>query len=116
MKTPEDLPELEISGIQRRNILMVYKESLNNILKHSGASEVEIVMEAADNVFSIYIQDNGKGIHSENCREFSNGLTNMNTRMSEIRGSFRIENNCGTRIYLELILPEGGIKNSLTAS
>ena len=41
---PDDLPSTRLSMEQRRNLFLVVKESLNNVVKHAGASEVELCM------------------------------------------------------------------------
>ena len=39
---PAIIPELKMSGELRRNLFLCIKESLNNIVKHSGATEAEL--------------------------------------------------------------------------
>jgi signal transduction histidine kinase len=97
---PEKLPELIVNGIIRRNVFMVIKEALQNIVKHSNATEVRITMNKEPEGFSLIIQDNGKGIDFDNLRPFSNGLKNMKKRMEEVGLEFSIENNNGTVIRL----------------
>lgn len=96
----EDIPHIAVNGDIRRNVFMVVKEALNNILKHSGATEVNITLKQERNGLSLYIHDNGKGIDFENLRKFGNGLNNMRKRMEECQILFKIENNNGTLITL----------------
>ena len=42
---PENLPNIVIGGEVRRNVFLVVKEALNNIFKHSKATEVNITLE-----------------------------------------------------------------------
>ena len=101
---PENLPELEVAGEIRRNVFLVVKEALNNIVKHSGASEVKIILQKEPNGLSLLIQDNGHGIDVEKIRQFGNGLKNMKKRMEDVGIEFSIENNNGTviRLYREI--------------
>ena len=103
---PENLPELEVSGIIRRNVFLVVKETLNNIVKHSGATEVKIIMQKEPNGLSLLIHDNGKGIDFEKIRQFGNGLKNMKKRMEDVGIEFYIHNDNGTvvRLYREIAL------------
>lgn len=96
----EDMPNIAVGGEIRRNIYMVVKEALNNILKHSKATEVNINLKREKNGLSLYIQDNGTGIDFNNLRRFGNGLINMKKRMEETQIFFKIENKNGTLITL----------------
>lgn len=89
MKVPESLPETEVSGEKRRNIFLVIKETLNNAMKHSGATDVDIIIHF-DGHLHIEIRDNGKGMDYEKLNQYGNGLKNMKRRMENIGGSFEI--------------------------
>jgi signal transduction histidine kinase len=97
---PESLPELEVSGEIRRNIFLVVKEALNNIVKHSGATEVTIIMEKEREGLSLSIHDNGHGVDFDDIRQFGNGLKNMKKRMEDVGMEFSIENDNGTLVKL----------------
>ena len=96
---PASIPDLHISGEQRRNIYLVIKESLHNIVKHSGASEVNISFQLNGGLRAC-IHDNGKGFETGSSRRFGNGLKNMKQRMESVGGSFDIEKKNGTTIKL----------------
>ena len=102
---PESLPELEVSGIIRRNVFLVVKEALNNIVKHSGATEVKITLQKEEKGLSLIIQDNGKGIGNQKLSQFGNGLKNMKKRMDDVGIEFSIEHINGTvvRLYREIL-------------
>ena len=97
---PEKLPNIEVIGEIRRNVFLVVKEALNNILKHANATEVNIKLVRVDNSLTLYIHDNGKGIDMEKLRQFGNGLKNMKKRMADIQANFTIENKNGTLITM----------------
>jgi len=103
VSTPSEIPEKEITGDKRRNIFLCVKETLNNVLKHSGASEIYLDISISHQLI-IRIADNGKGINMENLRRFGNGLKNINRRMESIGGRFTIENNHGAVTLLTLPL------------
>jgi signal transduction histidine kinase len=103
VNTPDNIPEKELTGDKRRNVFLCIKETLNNVLKHSGASQVTVDI-ATNHQLRIRITDNGKGIDLQNIRQFGNGLKNIGRRMESIGGLFRIENNNGTVTTLELPL------------
>ena len=99
-KVDEDLPNIPVSGEIRRNIYLVVKETLNNILKHAKAKEVHISLKKVPGGLSLYIHDNGAGIDMNNLRRFGNGLINMKKRMEESNITFGIENKNGTLVTL----------------
>lgn len=96
---PATIPTVHVTGEQRRNIYLVIKEALHNIVKHACATKVCISFQLNGNLF-ISIEDNGKGINDLHSRRFGNGLKNMRQRMESIGGSFEIINNGGTTLHL----------------
>ncbi len=99
----EHLPEMAVNGAIRRNVFLVIKEALNNVLKHSKATEVKLILKIENTSISLIIQDNGTGIDFDNLRKFGNGLKNMKDRMKKSGIGFFIENNNGTMIILQQI-------------
>ena len=97
---PQDLPNIEVIGEIRRNVFLVVKEVLNNILKHAKATTVNITLQKVPDGLTLYIQDNGVGINFNELRQFSNGLTNMKKRMADVNIDFSIENKNGTLVTL----------------
>lgn len=82
----------------RKNLLLITKEAINNILKHSEASAMRLTMETMNDSLQLIIHDNGKGISTS--KSGGNGLENMKKRAHQINGSFSIEShpNKGTEI------------------
>jgi glucose-6-phosphate-specific signal transduction histidine kinase len=90
-----DYPSLKIENTIpvnkfRRNIFLVFKEALNNIAKHSQATESSVVIKLDNESFSLKISDTGMGIEETKNNKYSNGLKNMEHRISEIGGKFDI--------------------------
>jgi len=100
---PDSIPEKELGGDKRRNIFLCVKETLNNMLKHSRASQLAIDI-TADGMLEIKIADNGIGIDLQKLRQFGNGLQNIDRRMKSIGGNFGIKKNNGTETILTLPL------------
>lgn len=96
VQLPALIPQAEVSGEKRRNIFLSIKEALNNAMKHSQASQIQIIISTNDSWLMIRICDNGVGIDADKLRRFGNGLSNMRRRMESIDGSFKIESgrNC----------------------
>lgn len=103
VEEPDTIPEMEVSGEFRRNIYLTVKETLHNIVKHADATQVLIVIEI-DQKLSIDIRDNGIGIDSASVSATGNGLPSMNTRIQQLNGNFKIVNDNGTKISIQVPL------------
>ncbi|MDX9905403.1 MAG: histidine kinase [Bacteroidales bacterium] len=103
---PESLPAQALSIETRRNVYLVVREALHNVVKHSGATRVDIRLSMVDGRFSILIRDDGKGFDMEKLEFPGNGLVNMKKRMNDIGGEIRIksEPGSGTEIEMDLLL------------
>ncbi len=76
-------PEMEI------NLYRILQESLNNIIKHSGASDAAIEIKKSEKIINVEIRDNGTGFNQYAVDERKSGgfgLTGMNER-ARILGS-----------------------------
>jgi signal transduction histidine kinase len=97
---PDEIPNTEMKGEQRRNVFLSVKEALHNVQKHSSASLVELSFVKKDNHGEIIIHDNGRGIDEDQLNRFGNGLQNMKQRMQSAGGYFTIESKEGTTVRL----------------
>ncbi len=102
-ETEEKIPDFHLSAEVRRNVFLVLKEALNNIVKHSCATEVSIRISVLDSKMTLEVIDNGKGIEKKN--GFGNGLINMQKRIEDINGKFDIESEPGKGTNIKLALP-----------
>jgi signal transduction histidine kinase len=102
---PDDLPKDDLGEQARRNIFLVVKETLNNIVKHSAASRVDIELQCDQASISLIIRDNGRGFDTGNVRRFGNGLLNMKKRMADIGGSFTITSQPGEGTATQITFP-----------
>jgi len=98
---PEKVPDIEIGGESRRNIFLTVKEAVHNIIKHSGASKVDIRI-ACNEKLIISIADNGRGIHLAENISMGNGLKNMKQRIHHLNGHFFIQNQEGFALTFEI--------------
>lgn len=88
-----------VKGEVRRNVFLVIKESLHNIVKHAEATQIEIGFQLTHQL-NVTIRDNGKGFNTDDVRPFANGVSNMRKRMEDIGGKLEILNEHGTTIIL----------------
>ncbi|MEO7098378.1 MAG: two-component regulator propeller domain-containing protein [Luteolibacter sp.] len=100
-----EIPEYPLSTPQRHGVFLAAREALNNIVKHSGATEVHLAITLSNNILEIRIQDNGSGFEPDYATG-GNGLGNLRMRMQEAGGDCRIEtyHKQGTTVFLTLPL------------
>jgi len=102
--TPENFPILFVSGEFRRNIFLTIKETLHNIVKHAQAGCVRISMDTGREL-TIIIQDDGIGFDRGQIRPFSNGLANMQQRITDIGGHLLIQSRSEEGTLIKIIAP-----------
>jgi len=100
---PDSFPSGFVSGEFRRNVFLTIKEALHNVVKHSQATEVKLTVTINHHLL-IRLKDNGTGFNKNNIRLFSNGLSNMESRVKEIGGKIEIINKEGTLVNLSIPL------------
>ena len=103
-----DLPieQREINSETKRNIYLISKEALHNVVKHAEAQKVKIILKAFDKKLLLMIQDDGKGIGNFKQHHEGFGLNNIKHRAEVLGGTLEIKTtpNSGTRIEVEVPL------------
>jgi signal transduction histidine kinase/ligand-binding sensor domain-containing protein len=105
---PGECPQIPMTSEQRRNIFLVVKESLHNIVKHSGADTVNISLNLSGNQLSVTVEDNGTGFEPEKCSCIGNGLTGMRKRIESLCGSYSITSNPGEGTIIKFSISLAG--------
>ena len=83
-----------LSNQQRRNILMITKEIVNNAIKHSEANNIWVQADIKNNNLELVVKDDGKGFDVAK-GYVGNGLKNIRTRAEEMGGKLSIESEEG---------------------
>jgi signal transduction histidine kinase len=98
-------PDHSLNSEQRHNLFLAFKEALNNVAKHSGASEVRItILCVGKKLLSISIEDNGRGLPAA-VQSDADGLGNLHQRLTQIGGSCEIKNLPSGGVAVHLSLP-----------
>lgn len=110
LDVPLDLPHWPITAEMRHNVFLAFKEVLNNVLKHSGATEVSVALSPGKDGFMIFIRDNGKGFDPSSVPPrpgHGNGLKNLIQRLEKIGGRCHIQSapGEGTEIQFHIHVP-----------
>jgi signal transduction histidine kinase len=99
----ELIPKRKLDLITKKNIYLLFKEVINNIVKHAEASHVKIQIKYQSRKLSVCIADNGKGFDLNKINK-GNGLDSMNQRINQLNGKIEILPNLpkGSLVKFEL--------------
>ncbi len=98
----EKLSEVELPVQTRRNIYLFCKEAINNAVKYSNASLIELTMKEVQNKIVFSVCDNGKGFDVAHVKK-GNGLLSMKERAEKINGTFSLKSTPGKGTDVSLI-------------
>ncbi len=104
----ENLSDLKLTMEIRRNLLLIFKEIINNAAKYSNASYVEVSLGLLEDAESgsgkgayLTVSDNGIGFDIDSVKR-GNGINNINRRIHDLNGKLKIESiqKAGTKIRI----------------
>jgi signal transduction histidine kinase len=121
LRLPREIPPHPLSSEARHNLFLTFEEALNNVLKHSGATQVKVAMSADAREFELKVTDNGRGFDAEaqpaangegGGGRRGNGLRNMRQRLAALGGDFRVASTVGegTTVTMRIKLSENSSK------
>jgi len=92
-----------------RTVFRIIQESLNNAVRHSQASRIEVGLVVRDGVLRAVVADDGVGFDVDNPQISARrlGLTSMRERADETGGSLQVESAPGKGTRVELEIPVG---------
>jgi PAS domain S-box-containing protein len=100
---PEDITLNEPCNI---TLFRIFQEALTNIARHSGASQVEILLLQKRDRITLNVKDNGRGITEAQINDPNSlGLIGMRERAGLLNGAMAIEQNQkgpGTTVFLSI--------------
>ncbi|MDM0014714.1 7TM diverse intracellular signaling domain-containing protein [Variovorax sp. J22P168] len=94
-----------LGGKRDLDFLRVLQEALANVLKHSGATRVEVHIEVADGQLRLVVRDNGHGFAGDGGASLppsvGMGLQNMRARAARLGGTLDIRSDAsGSEVTL----------------
>lgn len=103
LRFPAEVKPFTLTPEQRRTIYLIFKEGLNNIIRHSRCTQVELTCKQEKNVFEFVLQDNGRGF-DVSCKNNGHGLGNMQQRARAVGANLEIrsEPEKGTTIAFRM--------------
>jgi len=103
-KQDVDHATFEVDAERRKNLFLIFKETINNAAKYSGATTVDIVLRKSEGTLVMTVSDNGQGFARQNVKD-GNGLKNMDARAKAMDAQFKLTSGAGKGTCMELELP-----------
>ncbi|MBT8378527.1 MAG: hypothetical protein KJN64_04800 [Ignavibacteria bacterium] len=102
-KSDDNIKNLSLGLEKRKNLFLIFKESINNVLKYSQAKNILVHLYKENGTLNMLIQDNGIGFLDSDSK--GNGLNNMKIRAKDIGGQLNIHSAKGTGTSIHLNIP-----------
>lgn len=85
------------------SVYRIVQELLNNMVKHSGATEGLVQVSLQNDILSITVEDNGVGLNKDGASGHGMGLASLRSRVQTLNGRIDItsESGSGVSAYLE---------------
>ncbi|HYK90229.1 MAG TPA: triple tyrosine motif-containing protein, partial [Acidobacteriota bacterium] len=102
-RSPSATPGMTMGADLRRTVYLIFKEAVNNIVRHSGCTRAAIDIQTNGSWIELRVSDNGRGF--DPCRIIEgNGLLNMRKRAERSGGNFSVSSShrSGTTVALRL--------------
>jgi len=98
-------PDIKLDVDTRREIFLIFKESLNNIVRHAKCTEADVEFKFEHGNLILRVKDNGRGFDCEQASK-GNGLASMRQRARNVGGDLHITSapDEGTTIVLRVPL------------
>jgi two-component system, NarL family, sensor histidine kinase UhpB len=104
MNFPGDASDVKLEMDQRRDLYLIFKEAVNNLVKYSKATSAKIEVRINTNNMNVLVKDNGNGFDMNTTKE-GNGLRNMQQRATLLNASLLIESEPGKGTTVHLNMP-----------
>jgi signal transduction histidine kinase len=102
---PDSGDHARLGAEVRREIVLIFKEVLNNIVRHSDCSEVEIQLKVDGGSLRLAVNDNGHGFDQAALNGQGNGLRNMRHRAEHLGGSLTVDSAPGRGTRIDVHVP-----------
>jgi signal transduction histidine kinase/ligand-binding sensor domain-containing protein len=99
--------EIKLGADARRHLFLMFKETINNIVRHAGCMRAEIELKRDRDWIVLRIQDDGKGLGTATSAS-GHGLANMQTRAAAVGGDVAISSQPGQGTSVTFRLPATG--------
>ena len=100
----EALSDRKLGMLVRKNLYLIFKESINNVAKYSMAKNVWIRLYLKNKFLRMEIEDDGRGFDI-NIKPEGNGIPSMKRRAHELGGILNVQSSPGNGTIILLEFP-----------
>jgi signal transduction histidine kinase len=104
LRLPPADRDVKLGANLRREVFLIFKESINNMVRHSGCSQADIEFQLAQDSLLLRLSDNGKGFDTAQQSD-GHGLLSMRERAGDIGGQFELTSTSGDGTTITLKVP-----------
>jgi ligand-binding sensor domain-containing protein/signal transduction histidine kinase len=101
---PDEDDDVPLGANIRREVFLIFKESVNNLVRHSGCTEAEIEFRAEPGKLWLKLHDNGRGFDAAQ-KSQGHGLASMRERTIGLGGELNIISSNGQGTTLTVSIP-----------
>lgn len=91
---------IELNQEHRQHVFLIFKEAITNIIKHSNATHVNVVITKNQYNLILVVHDNGSEFIEDDDALNGNGLKNMKSRAEKIKGELNFIHDNGFKVEL----------------
>ncbi|MEW6207281.1 MAG: two-component regulator propeller domain-containing protein [Acidobacteriota bacterium] len=118
-QAPASERDLRVGADMRRQIFLIFKETINNIVRHSGCRRAGIEMKTEGGMLVVVVSDDGKGFDTNSAE--GNGLASLRRRATALGGRVFVSSAAGRGTTVTLKVPyrrtfRGGDKSESLSS
>ncbi len=106
------LKNVRLTMEHKQNIFLIFKEAINNSLKHGNSSKINLDAELKGEIIKLTLTDDGTGFDQWE-ESFGNGIKNMKQRAKNINGRILIDSQKGKGTKITYIGKIKGINRIL---
>jgi len=103
MNFPPDASDVKLEMDQRRDLYLIFKEAVNNMVKYSKADKAVVEVVIDQQSMQLLVKDNGNGFVMADVLE-GNGLRNMQQRAALLNASLSITSSPGNGTEVQLTM------------
>jgi signal transduction histidine kinase len=103
-EAPEADQRIRLGAETRRQVFLIFKESVNNAARHSGCAQARVSLTVTNGTLAFDVSDDGRGFDVDDV-EAGEGLLSMHQRAKKIGSELIITSSAGTGTTVLLRAP-----------